>query len=470
MTIEEILKGESKTVEFKQELPVNHKKYMNSVVAFANGAGGMIVIGVEDKSRHIVGVSEEEVFQLIDSITNAVSDSCTPQIIPDVKLHTIDNKTIILVKISAGANRPYYVKSLGRDEGTFIRVSGTTRKAASNIIKELELMGQNLHYDQMLAIGRSVSLSQIEQFCKRLKKIALESCDSEAERITVRDMTITKLQNWGVLKLLEDEPLPTNAYILLTENDFPHATIQCGLFKGVDRYNFLDRKEFDGNLYEQLEEAYKFVMKNINVASAINGLQRIDRHELPPVAIREVLANAVVHRSYVDEGCIQVAIFDDRVEVVSPGMLYGGLDIPAILDGQSKIRNRGIANAFLYMRIIEKWGTGIERVLKSCEEYGLRKPRFEEVGTAVKVTIYRHTDEAVNNEINVYTKEKIANEEKIVKYLELEKDDKVNTSKVMEICGYKSRSAAYKVLNKLHIEGTLEKMGKGRGTQYKLKE
>ncbi len=104
---------------------------------------------------------------------------------------------------------------------------------------------------------------------------------------------------------------------------------------------------------------------------------------------REILHLKVVHRSYLDEACVQVCIFDDRVEVLSPGMLYGGLDIATAKMGKSRCRNEAIAEAFHYMRIIESWGTGIPRLYNRSAEYGLREPLFEEFGDGIKVTMFR---------------------------------------------------------------------------------
>lgn len=102
-----------------------------------------------------------------------------------------------------------------------------------------------------------------------------------------------------------------------------------------------------------------------------------------------MIANAVVHRSYLDKSCIQVCIFDDRVEVLSPGMLYGGIDIETAKLGKSTCRNEAIAGAFHYMHIVEAWGTGIPRIINKCKEYNLPEPVFEEFGDGFKVTMYR---------------------------------------------------------------------------------
>ena len=113
MTIDEILAGESKNVEFKVQRPEKSIKYMKTVVAFANGKGGQIIFGIDDKTRNVVGIPEEDVFREIDAITNAISDSCEPTIIPDVYLRTISGKTVIVAEISAGRQKPYYIKAEG---------------------------------------------------------------------------------------------------------------------------------------------------------------------------------------------------------------------------------------------------------------------------------------------------------------------------------------------------------------------
>lgn len=103
-----------------------------------------------------------------------------------------------------------------------------------------------------------------------------------------------------------------------------------------------------------------------------------------------MICNAVSHRSYLDESAIQVSIFDDRIEVLSPGMLYGGLDIVSAKLGKSHCRNAAIADAFFYMGIIEAWGSGLPRIIHKCKEYNLPAPLFEEFGDGFKATLFRN--------------------------------------------------------------------------------
>lgn len=131
-------------------------------------------------------------------------------------------------------------------------------------------------------------------------------------------------------------------------------------------------------------------MRNIRLGATIDGLVRREKYELPPEAIREMIINAHCHRNLLDESCIQVAVYDDRLEVTSPGGLYNGLTYEEIMNGHSKIRNKGIANIFSQMGLVEAWGSGIKRILNAAEEYGLPKPRFQEFDNMFRVELFRN--------------------------------------------------------------------------------
>lgn len=130
----------------------------------------------------------------------------------------------------------------------------------------------------------------------------------------------------------------------------------------------------------------------------IKGIYRQDIYELPVDSVRELIANAVAHRSYLEPGNIQVAIFDDRLEVTSPGMLLNAVSIEKMREGYSKLRNPAIASAFGYMKIIEKWGTGIPRILRECIEYGLPEPQLIDFDGDFRVNMYRKQEKASSAE------------------------------------------------------------------------
>ncbi len=390
MNVEEFLKGESKNVEFKEALPEKSIKYMKTVVAFANGQGGKIIFGVEDDTNKIIGIPNEGIFKTVDAITNAISDCCEPSIVPDVTLQTIDSKTIIIVEIPKGMQKPYYIKSMGVIDGTFVRVSGTTRHAERYLIQELILEGTNRSFDQQSS-GTTVTEEQVHVFCERLYSHALEMCHSQEMRNAMYSVTKNQLISWQLLKEDHDKLIPSNGYLLLSGDsaEFSHVKIQCAVFKGITRDIFITKKDFVGSIYQQIEDAYQFILQNIRLGSRIDGLYRQDIYELPISSIREMIANAVCHRSYLNSSNIQVALYDDRLEVTSPGMLHEELTVAQMKQGLSKVRNRGIAEAFSYMNIIEAWGSGIPRIIREAKEYGLREPELIEMGHDFRINLFR---------------------------------------------------------------------------------
>ena len=199
MTIEEILAGESKNVEFKENLPEKSIKYMKSVVAFANGTGGKIIFGIADKTREVVGFDKEDVFKKMDAIANAVSDSCESAIIPDITLQTVDGKTVIVVEVSEGRQRPYYIKALGRDGGVYVRVAGTTRLADEYMVKELLFEGSNRYYDQALCTGLNITDEDIDDLCKAMKEQAVKNAHNEEQKAAIKDVGRQQLRSWGGL-------------------------------------------------------------------------------------------------------------------------------------------------------------------------------------------------------------------------------------------------------------------------------
>lgn len=381
--------GESKNIEYKVAVPDKSTKYMKTVVAFANGIGGRIVFGIDDKTLEVVGMDPENIFKTMDSITNAISDACEPRIRPEVTLQTIGDKTVIVVEILPGAMRPYYIKAKGMAEGTYVRVSGTTRPVEGYMLKELILEGQNRYYDSEPCNGMSVTEAEIGKLCKSMKKIALDNTWQDSEKAKIKEVTKNTLISWGILAEENRKVVPTNAFALLTGTMRMQPVIQCGVFKGTDRACFVDRREFEGSVQEQAGAAFQYVLEKINIGMKIQGIYRQDVYELPVDSVRELIANAVAHRSYLEPGSIQVAIFDDRLEVTSPGMLLNNVSIQKMKEGYSKPRNPAIARAFAYMKIIENWGTGIPRIFRECREYGLPEPELIDFDGDFRVNLYR---------------------------------------------------------------------------------
>ena len=392
MTIDELKKGEHETVEYKQDIPKDKEKYLKTAVAFANGAGGRLIFGVENNTWNVIGYSDDEVFQKYDTIASSIYDACMPSVVPIMGIEEVGGRKIIVANILPGMGKPYYLRSAGMMEGTYIRIAGMTRKAEPYMIKELQLEGTNISFDSMQVVGDAISQQEIDTLCNRMYQHALFLCRDDDQRRTQKKVTASQLVSWKILMLFQDKYYPTNAWKLLTgdiDEFIPDAFIQLAAFKGTTRAVFLDRQEARGPIDQQIEDAILFVKRHINLGSRIAGVYREDFYELPMDSIREMISNAVCHRSYLSPGSIQVAIYDDRLEVTSPGRLSPDLTTEQMIAGNSRVRNVAIGAAFQYMHIIEKWGTGIPRIFKEAAGYGLKEPELKDFGTSFRINIFR---------------------------------------------------------------------------------
>ena len=229
-----------------------------------------------------------------------------------------------------------------------MRVSGTTRKADRAMTQEMYYESEGRSYDMVTRRDLNLSDQDIEKLCTDMKRIAFANCKNNTQREKIRDVTKNVLLNWGILAEDEDGDIhPTNAYVFLTGQDTFLSKIQCGMFKGTTRTVFLDKRDYEGPLWEQAEEAFQFVLRNIRLGARIEGLYRQDIYELPPDSIRELIMNAVMNCSFLQPSHIQVAIYDDRLEITSTGGLMPGMTIERMKEGYSKIRNRALAHDFL---------------------------------------------------------------------------------------------------------------------------
>ena len=449
---------------------------MKTIVAFANTQGGKLIVGVDDKTHEIVGVENEILFQLMDGIANAISDSCMPQIIPDIEPQTIDGKTVIIVSVEAGKNRPYYLKSKGKENGTYIRVAGTSRQAFPEKIRELEMEGARISWDELTCVGYPVSENVTEKLCRDIESFR------EKAGMTEHSVKKEQLINWKILKQNEGKLLATNAYALLTSDYFPFSKTQCAVFKGTDRAVFLDKREFTGPIYTQIESAVDFVLRNIRLGATIDGLVRKEKYELPPEAIREMVINAHCHRNLLDESCIQVAIYDNRLEVTSPGGLYNGLTYEEVMNGHSKIRNKAIANIFSQMGLVEAWGSGIKRIFNAAKEYGLPEPKFQEFDNMFRVELFRNNSmtgaEKEAGESSEKVRREVGEGSEIIRSYELSDtqkkivnlllyDRQLSAAKIAEQLGMGSRSIE-KNIKKLKELGILIRHGSPKNGYWEV--
>ena len=369
---------ESRRLEFK-ESPPKGDQIARTVVAFANGAGGKLIFGVRNEPRQIFGIPEEELFALEEKVSGHIFDRCTPAIIPEIYIQAVEGKHLLVVEIFPGSQKPYYLKSKGKRQGTYVRIGSSNRLASQEMLESLERKRRKISFDAVAVYDLSLADINIKGFKADFKKA------------TGRNLTEQHLKNMGLLVSERDRTHPTHAALLLSDSParkhlFPYAKVECARFKGTDTKVFLDQATIEGPIYAAVEPSLAFIKKNIALGSRIGEVYREDRWEYPLGAIREAITNAIIHRDYAILGSdIKVAIFDDMLEITSPGPLPDTLPIEELGTGRSEIRNRVLAPIFKDLKLIEAWGTGIRKMRNEVSKYSEIQLVLHEVGHAFQV-------------------------------------------------------------------------------------
>jgi len=447
--VNDIEQGEGKILELKREMPANNQ-IAKTAIAFSNTSGGRIIIGVDDE-LNITGIdTSTDIFKLKDKIVSIISDSCYPNILPDIYTTNIKDKVLLIIEIFRGNLLPYYLKNKGREKGTYIRVGAVNRVAGPENIAELERQFRHIGYDQ--EIDNSISFDSLDI---TLLDEKFKSMGKILNKSTMKTLKLLKEEN-GKLH-------PTRGLMILL-GQYDHCKTKCSRFKGNDMAVFLDSKEYGGNLINQLENAETFIKNHLKLETEITGLQRTERYEIPLEAIREGLVNAIVHRDYSNEGRdIKVGIYDNMMNIVSPGSYPNTITQEDVLEGRSEIRNQVIARVFKELGYIEMWGSGIRRIISSCEQKGLKTPEINEKNDFVEVRIYREkrkTDEESKNQ--TYTTQ----EEAILQYMR-ENNRIIKAKEAADILNVSSRRART-ILNQIIEDKYIERVGEGPATQYRL--
>lgn len=372
--LEQIQKGESKTLEFKEALPKN-ESIAKTVIAFSNTSGGKLIVGVNDE-RVVVGVDDALIFEMQDKIASIIADNCSPGIMPEIYSVNVESKLVLVIEVVRGNLKPYFLKSQGKADGTYIRLGTTNRAADLETIAELERQKRHISFDEEICYDAELSELDISPLLEKF-----ESID--------KPLNNEKLENLKLIKTESGKVYPTNALMIIL-GLLPHCFVKCARFKGTTMSVFIDKKEYGGDIFSILENTQSFVLNHINLKGEIKGLQRTDTYEIPVSALREALINAIIHRDYINRGRdIKVGIYDDIVNIVSPGSLPHSITIEDVFNGRSEARNRVVAHVFKELNLIEQWGSGINRIISDCKEYGLQTPKIDEKNDFFDVEIIR---------------------------------------------------------------------------------
>lgn len=349
---------------------------MKALVAFANTSGGVLAIGIENRTRRVLGI--QDVLTVEERLTNLVVDTIRPRLVPDIEIVPWRKRYILVAQVHPSAARPHYLVRLGPDEGVFVRVGSTNRRADAAQMQEMQRYAGFGSFD--------------EQPIPDLNSEALDFRAASELFFPMRKLTPSAFRSLKVTTRYQGHDVPTVGGYLLFGRDrfdrFADAWIQAGRFAGKDRSRIVDRAEIRSYLPRAVEEAIGFVQRHLSREAVIGPVRRVDRWAVPAAALREAVINAVAHADYVERGSpIRVAVFDDRIEIENPGLLPLGLTLEDIQKGVSKLRNRVIGRVFHELGLVEQWGSGIQRMTSACMGAGLPAPVFEEIGTHFRVTL-----------------------------------------------------------------------------------
>jgi ATP-dependent DNA helicase RecG len=450
-------KKESSTLEFKREVP-SKQQIIKTIIAFCNTYGGILVVGIDD-DLEIVGVDENSVDQLIEDIHRSIYASCTPSIIPSLYTQRIENKILLFIEVSDGMLKPYFLSSLGKLEGTFIRVGTETVKASPRMIQELEWQSLGKYPDEMPLYGvtqEAIDLSLFDDFLKK-RKGGMQPDDQDVKPL---------LYNYHVLTTEHGRTYPTKAGILLfslePQKYLSEAFVICTHYLGVSGREVIATKDCLGNLMQQYKDCIAFILSRLNHQFVIKGTHaREDVLEIPEEAIREAVINALIHRDYQISGPIKISIYDDRIEIFSPGTFPGPIETDRLTAGMTYVRNVVIARAFRAIGLVEKLGSGFLTIFNSYKQRNLVPPIVQEGVCFVKCILSRPMPSYVKKTVE---EEK---EESLLGPL-FQTDLDITVLDVIKKLSV-SRSTASRYLKNLVEKGMIEKIGHGPATRYRKK-
>ncbi|HBI23673.1 MAG: hypothetical protein A2Y48_01655 [Nitrospirae bacterium RIFCSPLOW2_12_42_9] len=432
------------------------KEIIETISSFANTDGGKIYVGVSPSGK-VLGVDIGK--NTIEDLTNKIITNTEPQIYPKISIGKIDNKEVILVGVKNASGE--IVLAFGRP---YKRVGKSTVRMSKNEYERmiLEKHKEELRFD--IQVYESANFTDIDT--QKLKEFVKSAKNERGLDIPINTPPKEALMRLGLLK----ENKLTNSSLLLFGKEpqkfFIQAEVKCVRFKGTDvTQTIIDMKEVGGNLIDQVIEVEKFIFNNISLTSWIEDgkIQRQEKWEYPPKAMREALVNAICHRDYRLTSKAQVRIFNDRIEFWNPGKLPEGWTVEKLKQKhESKPFNPLIAKAFLWIKYIEEVGTGTNKIIQWCKEWELPEPDFEFTGTSMVVTLRKSklTEEYLGS-LNLSEQEL-----KIISHIIANK--KITSGEIQKMFNV-TRDTSNRYLKRLLDLGLIDRKGSGRFIYYVLK-
>ena len=430
---------ESEVVELKAEVVGDICK---EVIAFANTKGGTLYIGVSNDGS-VVGVKNAD--QVMLQLNNMIRDSIKPDVTMFVGYETqhVTDKDIIAVTIQKGTDRPYYLGSKGlKPSGVYVRNGTSSDPATDTAIRRMIKETDGDSFESMRSLEQNLSF---------------EAAEKQFEKQNI-PFDAAKMQTLGMISA---DGIYSNVALLLS--DQCPSTIKAATFSGEDKGSFQDRREFDGSLFQQMEELYSYLDMRNQTKATFDGLYRIDTRDYPEDALREALLNSLVHRDYSFRASTLVSVYADRIEFVSVGGLPSGIELDDIMLGLSVCRNPKLAAIFYRLQLIEAYGTGMPKIMNAYTETEL-KPKIEVSSNAFKITLPNRNTGANHTETLVGALK--SEEKRILDFIgshgHIVRSD---VDRLLDV----SQATANRILKRMVAEGLIYQDGNGRKTKYRRK-
>ncbi|RJP85528.1 MAG: winged helix-turn-helix transcriptional regulator [Desulfobacteraceae bacterium] len=438
--------GEGESLEFKSRFKT---EVIETLVAFANSSGRRVLVGINDK-HELSGVTINP--ESVQNWINEIKTKTSPALIPDATVAEIRDKKVVVFSIPE-----YPIKPVATRGKYFKRIANSNHLMSLNEIANEHLKTINSSWDFYPDPNHSIehiSLEKVHRFISLIEqhaqtKIALAPMDFLAK-----------------LEIVRKNHLTFGGYLLFVREYCVISDVQVGRFKSPSA--IIDSISVNTDLFSEVDEILFFIRKHLMVEYIITGEpQRTERFDYPIDAIREIVINMIVHRDYRDSSHSIIKIFDDKIEFFNPGKLYGSLTIADLLSDNytSQTRNKLIAKAFKEIGLIERYGSGIRRIINICSDHGLKQPLFEEAFHGFRVTLFKAKLEVTDKVTDKVTDDLTGNQNSIVSLIQ--KNNQITTKELSDQVKISQRKIKEN-LSKLKDKGIIKRIGPARGGYWQV--
>lgn len=355
-----IRQGETSTVQFKQRLE-NKESIAAELIAFANSKGGMILFGIADKTGDVLGLDYPQLQETGNALATIASDFVRPQIFITTEVVELDEKCVLVVSVEEGTAKPYKDRN-----GTIWVKQGSDKRRLTDNNEQIRLFQQNglLFADEMIVPGTSTADIDPLKIAAYLEKIGDSENDLPPEQL------------YKNLNILNDGRLTLGGLLFFAKKPGryrPALCIKAVSFFGTDisGVDYRDSEDITGTIPEQFERGISFLTRNLHHIQAGQNFNSTGILEISKIALEELLQNALTHRDYTKNAPINLLIFDDRVEITSPGSLPNSLTVENIKFGNAVVRNNLIVSFSSKIMKYRGLGSGVRRALKEEPELQL---------------------------------------------------------------------------------------------------